>query len=49
MSKEIIRTAKSAPPPAAYSRAVNAAGLVFAVVPLRIPGMRLSIAAIAEA
>jgi enamine deaminase RidA (YjgF/YER057c/UK114 family) len=52
MARDIIRTPNAPSPPPAYSQAVRAAGLVFVSGTgphdVRIPGMRVSIAAIAE-
>ena len=47
MARQIVFTPKAAKPPPAYSQAVKAAGL--AKLPARIPGLKVSIAAIAEA
>jgi enamine deaminase RidA (YjgF/YER057c/UK114 family) len=58
MARKIVFTTKAAKPPAVYSQAVKAAGLVFvsgtapidpATLMPFLPGLKVSIAAIAEA
>ncbi len=65
MPRQIVYTSKAAKPPATYSQAVKAAGLIFISgtaphdrvngqikgtrLPAMIPGLKVSIAAIAEA
>ncbi|MBV9759681.1 MAG: hypothetical protein JO340_03865 [Acidobacteriaceae bacterium] len=65
MARQIVFTSRAAKPPATYSQAVKAAGLVFvsgtapqdpetgaikgAKLPVKVPGLKVSIAAIAEA